>query len=99
MTTRHRTFSALVIAALSGGCVEEPVVTLGSGNEIDARVDENASVEEQTRERLFIELAKRECREDEPVCGANGTTYRNLCHALTSGIESFVAGSCPADTD
>ncbi|MEY4581512.1 MAG: Kazal-type serine protease inhibitor domain [Pseudomonadota bacterium] len=73
-------------------CAEEPIVLLGA--EADAARDLDGSVEEYQREQLFLELALTECREDEPVCGADGQTYRNPCHALGSGIEVFKPGRC-----
>ena len=30
----------------------------------------------------------------DPVCGCDGVTYSNSCHAGRSGVTSYVAGEC-----
>ncbi len=30
----------------------------------------------------------------EPVCGCNGKTYSNSCHAECAGITDYTAGAC-----
>jgi len=92
---RSRYCAALLyLAAMSAACVEEPVVLLGDSSDADAASDEDGSVEEQMREQLFRELAQHECTENEPVCGTDGHTYRNLCHALGSGVQVLRRGAC-----
>ncbi len=31
----------------------------------------------------------------DPVCGCNGVTYSNSCHAINAGVLSWTAGACP----
>ncbi len=30
----------------------------------------------------------------DPVCGCNGVTYSNSCHAECDGIDSYTSGGC-----
>ena len=84
----------LAIAFALTACSEEPVVTLGGIVDADVPSDEDNTIDEAERERLFRELAERECREDEPVCGANGITYRNYCQAVANGTQLVHPGPC-----
>jgi hypothetical protein len=76
------------------GCTEAPVVTLGGLIDADVATDEDSTVDEAERERLFRDLAERECREDEPVCGRDGATYRNFCQAIANGVQIVHPGAC-----
>jgi hypothetical protein len=82
-------FAALQCAA----CIEEPVVTLGGVLDAGAS-DDDALIDEAERERVFRDLAERECREAEPVCGVDGVTYRNYCHAVANGAQINGLGPC-----
>ncbi len=33
-----------------------------------------------------------------PVCGCNGETYSNICHAETNGVTNWTEGACPTET-
>jgi hypothetical protein len=72
--------------------MQQPVVTLGSS--LDGGLDSDGLIDEAERERLFRELAHRECQEDEPVCGSDGLTYRNYCQAVASGVQMLGPGPC-----
>jgi hypothetical protein len=87
-------FAACSLAVATAGCVEQPVVTLGVPVGRDAEADEDSTVDEAERERVFRELAERECREDEPVCGDDGKTYRNYCQAIANGAQVVTMGRC-----
>lgn len=81
------------LAAAPSGCAEAPVVTLGG--DVDAGdADEDTFVDEAERERVFRELAQRECNDMQPVCGADGRTYPNYCQAVAFGIEVLKNGPC-----
>jgi hypothetical protein len=86
--------AVLAFVNLTSGCVEEPIVSLGGAADVDGSIDEDTTTDEAERERLFRELAERECREDEPVCGADGISYRNYCQAIASGTQIAHAGGC-----
>jgi Kazal-type serine protease inhibitor domain len=84
----------LALGMPAAACGEEPVVTLGGPADADVVTDDDTMVDEAERERLFRELAERECREDEPVCGADGITYRNYCQAVANGAQIVAPGPC-----
>jgi hypothetical protein len=87
--------SVLCAFALAGSaCLEEPVVTLGGPVDAAVLADTDTTVDEAERERVFRELAERECREDEPVCGADGLSYRNYCQAVANGVQVVALGPC-----
>ncbi|HET6335837.1 MAG TPA: Kazal-type serine protease inhibitor domain-containing protein [Polyangiales bacterium] len=69
-------------------------MTLGVPLDRDAQADEDSTVDEAERERVFRELAERECREDEPVCGDDSKTYRNYCQAIANGARVVTIGPC-----
>jgi hypothetical protein len=84
----------IALAIVACACGEEPVVTLGGPLDADVLTDEDSTIDEAERERLFRELAERECKEDEPVCADDGATYRNYCQAVANGHQVLHAGPC-----
>ena len=86
----------LTLAMMTSACGEEPVVTLGAIVDADVPTDEDSTVDEAERERVFRDLAERECREDEPVCGADGLVYRNYCQAVANGAQVLGPPPCIA---
>lgn len=72
--------------------MQQPVVTLGGL--LDGGQDSDGLIDEAERERVFRELAQRECQQDEPVCGADGLTYRNYCQAVANGVQPLGPGPC-----
>jgi hypothetical protein len=80
--------------ATLAGCAEEPVVTLGGLIDAAVATDDDSIVDEAERERLFRDLAERECQENEPVCATDGATYRNICQAIANGAQMVHAGPC-----
>ena len=91
---RALAFGVCLFALAQSACSEQPVVTLGALIDSDAAADEDATVDEAERERIFRELAERECREDEPICGDDGITYRNYCQAIANGAQVVHPGPC-----
>lgn len=87
-------FCMIALAIVACACGEEPVVTLGGPPDADVLTDEDSTIDEAERERLFRELAERECREDEPVCADDGATYRNYCQAVANGHQVLHPGPC-----
>jgi hypothetical protein len=90
----RRALCVLAFAFVAGACAEEPVVTLGAVVDANVSTDDDTTVDEAERERLFRDLAERECREDEPVCGADRMTYRNYCQAIANGAQVIAPGPC-----
>jgi hypothetical protein len=88
--------AACGLAIAMTACLEQPVVTLGVPLDADVQADEDSTVDEAERERVFRELAERECREDEPACGDDGNTYRNYCQAIANGAHVIAIGPCPS---
>lgn len=91
MSLRH--VLGLMGALLCGGCIEEPVVTLGGLLDASSPDDDNF-IDEAERERVFRDLAERECRDPDPVCGVDGVTYRNYCTAVANGAQINGLGPC-----
>ena len=79
---------------IASACAEQPTITLGGPLDAGVDPDDDSLVDEQERERVFRELAQRECNEDEPVCGGDGKTYRNYCQALAFGVNVVKSGPC-----
>ena len=75
-------------------CTQQPVVTLGGPLDASVVADDDSLIDEAERERVFRELAERECREVEPVCGVDGVTYRNYCQAVANGAQINGLGPC-----
>jgi Kazal-type serine protease inhibitor domain len=96
MSWRKRTLAVAGYLALMSltGCAEEPVVTLGGLIDAAVATDEDSMIDEAERERLFRDLAERECQENEPVCATDGATYRNICQAIANGAQMVHAGPC-----